>query len=75
MTPVKPAPDLTEFRLSDGVRLLDRHGDLPSGAVGRIIGSFARPVPAYVVNFERQEFGVLEVRPDEIVLADVRPRL
>jgi len=70
MTPVKPAPALTEFRLRDAVRLLDCHGDLASGAVGSIIGWFSHPVLAYVVGFEREQPCVLEVRPDEIVLAD-----
>jgi len=70
---MKPAPDLTEFRRRDAVRLLDCHGDLPSGAVGSIVGWFARPVPAYVVSFEREQPCVLEVRPDEIVLADDGP--
>lgn len=67
-------PVLSEFRLGDVVRLLDRHGDVPSGARGRIIGRLAGPTDrAYIVSFEGEDAGVADVRFDEIVLAhDVR---
>jgi hypothetical protein len=67
-------PALSEFRLGDVVRLLDRHGNVPSGAGGRIIGMFASPTSrAYIVSFEGEGAGAADVRFDQIVLAhDVR---
>jgi hypothetical protein len=48
---------------SASVRLLDRHGKVPSGALGRIVGRFARDDPTYIVSFSAE---VIEVRGDEI---------
>ena len=66
------APVLTEFQLNDNVRLLDRHGDVRSGTLGRILGRFARETyPTYVVSFEGDRVRIAsDVRFDEIVLAD-----
>jgi hypothetical protein len=66
------APILTEFRMNDNVRLLDRHGDVRSGTLGRILGRFARETcPTYVVSFEGDRVRIAnDVRFDEIVLAD-----
>ena len=69
MTPLMDASVHSEFHPNDTVRLLDRHGDFPSGAAGRIVGWFARSEPTYVVSFGR-EHRCLEVRSDEIVLSD-----
>jgi hypothetical protein len=67
-----PTPNVTEFRLNDNVRLLDRHGDVRSGTLGRILGRFARETgPTYVVSFEGDDIRVAgDVRFEEIVLAD-----
>ena len=66
------APVLTEFQMNDNVRLLDRHGDVRSGTLGRILGRFARETsPTYVVSFEGDRVRIAnDVRFDEIVLAD-----
>ena len=63
---------LTEFHLNDNVRLLDRHGDVRSGTLGRILGRIARETcPTYVVSFEGDRARIAnDVRFDEIVLAD-----
>ncbi len=62
-------PVSSEFRLGELVRLLDRHGDVPSGSRGHIIGKFSGPNDrAYIVCFEG-EAGTADVRSDEIVLA------
>jgi hypothetical protein len=47
------------------VQLIARHGDVRSGALGHIVGRFARENPTYLVSFG--DDGVLEVRGDEIV--------
>ena len=62
-----------EFRIDDVVRLLDRHGDVPSGAVGRIVGKFRHAADlTYLVSFA-VEACVVDVGFDELVLAhDVR---
>jgi hypothetical protein len=62
----------TEFHLNDNVRLLDRHGDVRSGTLGRILGRFARESGAlYVVSFEGDRIRVAgDVLFEEIVLAD-----
>jgi hypothetical protein len=67
-----PTPSLTEFHLNDNVRLLDRHGEVRSGTLGRILGRFARETgPTYVVSFEGDGVRVAgDVRSEEIVLAD-----
>ena len=67
MTPLMDASVHSEFHQNDAARLLDRHGDLPSGAAGRIIGWFARSEPTYVVSFGR-DHRCGELRSDEIVL-------
>ena len=66
---------VTEFRLNDYVRLLDRHGDLPSGSCGRILGTFGGSADrGYVVSFKSEGTCVAAVNVDQIVLAhDVRP--
>ena len=61
---------VTEFRLNDHVRLLDRHGDVASGSRGRILGTFGDPADrGYIVSFEREGTCVAAVSFDEIVLA------
>jgi hypothetical protein len=67
MTPNLNASVRNEFRPNDVVRLLDRHGELPSGAAGHIVGWFAREEPTYVVSFDGRQPCVV-VRSDEIVL-------
>ena len=49
---------------SSAVRLIGRHGNVPSGALGHVIGRFARENPTYLVNFRKD--GILELRGDEI---------
>ena len=74
MTPTHiTAPDA--FLLNDLVRLLDRHGDILSGTLGRILGRFASEKPTYVVSFEGDTVRILgDVRFAELVLAgDPRP--
>ena len=72
MTPLMDASVNNEFHQNDAVRLLDRHGDLPSGAAGRIIGWFARSEPTYVVSFGR-DHRCVELRSDAIVAVDDDP--
>jgi hypothetical protein len=50
------------------VRLIERHGDVRSGALGHIVGRFARENPTFVVSFDGTD-GVTEVRGDEITAA------
>ena len=69
MTPPIDTRVHTEFHANDTVRLLDRHGDFPSGAAGRVVGWFARSEPTYVVSFG-DDHRCVEVRSDEIVLTD-----
>jgi hypothetical protein len=60
----------TAFGLNDTVRLLNRHGDITSGTVGRILGHFACESPTYVVSFEGDSVRILgDVRFGELVLA------
>ena len=59
------------FQLNDAVRLLEYHGDVPSGSVGRILGSFPRPTEiTWVVSFVDAKVCVLELHADEIVFVD-----
>lgn len=61
------APTLSETYLrSATVRLIDRHGKVPSGALGHIVGRFARENPTYIVSFAAD---VIEVRSDQILAA------
>ena len=69
MAPRLDVPVHNEFHQNDAVRLLDRHGDYPSGTAGRVVGWFARSEPTYVVSFGH-DHRCIEVRSDEIVLAD-----
>lgn len=73
MTGVTNMPAFSGFNANDVVRLLDRHGDVPSGAVGRIVGVFPHSTDrSYLVSFA-VEACVADVRFDEMVLAhDVR---
>jgi hypothetical protein len=57
----------THHPSSTAVRLVERHGVVPSGALGHIVGRFARENPTYLVSFRVE--GVFEVRGDEIVPA------
>ena len=51
--------------------MLEYHGDVPSGAVGRVLGSFPRPTETtYVVSFVDAKVCVLELHDDEIVFVD-----
>ena len=60
------APETSPSPLRDtAVRLIERHGDVPSGTVGHIVGRFARENPTFLVSFQVE--GVIEVRADEIV--------
>jgi len=69
---MKAIPTPTEFHPNDNVRLLERHGDVRSGTLGRILGRFARETgPTYVVSFEGDNARVAgDVRFEEIVLVD-----
>ena len=59
-----------QFELNEAVRLLDRHGDVPSGSLGRIIGCLPVPgLPVYVVSFVTEAVCVRDVRSDELVPA------
>ena len=69
MIDVTSMPALSGFKANDVVRLLDRHGDVPSGAVGRIVGVFPHSTDcSYLVSFA-VEACVADVRFLEIVLA------
>ena len=58
------------FRVGELVRLLDRHGDVPSGSRGHIIGTFAGENDlAYIVRFEGETAATVDVRSEQIVLA------
>jgi hypothetical protein len=62
---------LGAFRLKDSVRLLDRHGDIRSGTLGRILGHFGCEKPTYVVSFEGDTVRILgDVRFEQLVLAN-----
>jgi hypothetical protein len=62
-----PKSALPEFHLNDAVRLLVGHGDVPAGAVGRILGKFPRRHDStYAVCFIDKRISVLEVRANEI---------
>jgi hypothetical protein len=65
MTPRTPEPIV--HAPTAAVRLIERHGDVRSGTLGRIIGRFARENPTYLVSFGAH--GVIEVRSDEIAAA------
>ena len=63
-------PVSSEFRLGELVRLLDRHGDVPSGSRGHVIGTYAGANDrAYIVRFEGETTATVDVRSDQIVLA------
>jgi hypothetical protein len=48
-----------------------RHGDVHGGAVGHVLGKFPRRIGfTYAVSFVHWRVSVLDLRPDEIVLAD-----
>jgi len=66
-----PTPVDPRFHLNDAVRLLEYHGDVPSGSVGRVLGSFPRPTEiTWVVSFVDAKVCVLELHADEIVFVD-----
>jgi hypothetical protein len=70
MVTYSPTPP-ARFQLNDAVRLLEYHGDVPSGSVGRILGSFPRPTEiTWVVSFVDAKVCVLELHADEIVFVD-----
>jgi hypothetical protein len=65
------SPIAARFQLNDAVRLIDYHGDVPSGSVGRVLGSFPRPTEiTWVVSFVDAKVRVLELDADEIVFVD-----
>jgi hypothetical protein len=67
---VLAAPVPVRFDLNDAVRLLDRHGDVPSGTLGRVIGSLTDlGLSTYFVSFVAETVCVRDVRSDEIVPA------
>jgi hypothetical protein len=62
-----PTPPVAPFSLNDAVRLLEYHGDVPSGSVGRVLGTFPRPTETtYVVSFVDAQVCVLELHCSEI---------
>jgi hypothetical protein len=66
-----PRQPVVPFSLNDAVRLLDYHDDVPSGSVGRVLGTFPRPTETtYVVGFVDATVCVLELHRNEIVLVD-----
>jgi hypothetical protein len=66
-----PTATRAEFNLNDAVLLLVRKGDVPAGAVGRVLGSFPRLLEtSYPVVFIEPKVTVLDLRPDDIVLVD-----
>ena len=66
-----PAASFDGFNLNDAVRLIGPHGDVPSGSVGRVLGSFPRPTEiTYVVSFVDATVCVLELHSNEIVFVD-----
>jgi hypothetical protein len=67
-------PTHSEFHPNDSVRLVQPHGDVRPGTLGRILGRFARETgPTYAVSFEGDHGRVAgDVRSEEIVLADDR---
>jgi len=71
MTPLIDTTVYADFRPNNAVQLLDRLGDLPSGAAGRVVGWFARSEPTYVVSFEGKRRCV-EVHAAQIALAETR---
>ena len=64
----------TALRVNDHVRLLDKHGEIPSGTRGHILGAFGASTDlSYIVSFEGEIARVADVRSDQIVLVhDVR---
>ena len=60
LTPTNPVHERAA-----SVRLIERHGEVPPGAHGHIVGRFARENPTYLVSFDVE--GLIEVRGDEIV--------
>jgi hypothetical protein len=64
------APAPFQFELNEAVRLLERHGDVPCGSLGRVIGTLPGDgLPVYVVSFVAEAVCVRDVRSDEIVPA------
>ena len=60
-----------EFHQNDIVRLLNQHGDIASGTVGRILGRFASEKPTYVVSFEGDSVRIVgDVRFEEVALTE-----
>jgi uncharacterized protein (UPF0297 family) len=58
------------FALRDTVLLLNRHGDIAAGSIGRVIGRFVQGDPTYLVWFEGDERRIAEIHPDELVQAE-----
>lgn len=62
-------------RCEPGVRFaghrspLNRHGEIPAGTIGTVLGWFAYE-GTYIVNFRDEADRLVEVYPDEIVLAE-----
>ena len=66
-TPVDARP---EFRLNDAVCLVTGQGDVPTGAVGRVLGKFPHAGGlSYAVVFVDKKVVALALRHDEIVFA------
>jgi len=66
-----PTPPVATFGLNEAVRVLDCHGDVLSGSVGRVLGTFLRPTETtYVVSFVDANVHVLELHSSEIVHVD-----
>jgi hypothetical protein len=58
------------FSIRDTVRLLNQHGHIPAGSIGRVLGWFVN-TGTYVVNFADESDRVAEVDSDEIALAEL----
>jgi hypothetical protein len=66
-----PADAVAEYSLNDAVSLLSGQNDVPTGAVGRVLGTFPHPGgPSYAVVFVAHKLSALALRPEEIVLAN-----
>jgi hypothetical protein len=58
-----------EYQLNDIVRLLNRHGDIQTGTLGRVLGWLPSESPTYVVSFEGETVRIVgDVRFEEVAL-------
>ena len=67
--PYAPKSRVPSYRVNDPVRLLQSHGDVAAGSIGRVLGWFPRPTEiTYVVSFVDAKVSVLELHANEIVV-------